>query len=363
MIRDEKLGIYSVTALLITVIITKALISTPSLYVKHSQSAGWLEVLISGLFEIVMLAVVLKLADSYKGCDILDIAESCFGKVIMRILGVLSAIIFVLSTAVIFRSMAEMVRNTVMRGISYETVMAFLLIAGIVAARMGLKTQINVTGLIFPVILITVAVILVINYSRLSFTNIQPYLGTGFSNIINNALLKNASYFEIGLILFFIPFLRSDKDVKIISFTSLSVSILVISVITLLYQLSVPYKAAETFALPLYQMTRMLRAGTFFQRIEPLNLFLWGGAMFIYVGLGIYMTAYTFKRSFDLYDYKPLTISSGIIIALVSLIPGSETTVEKIFDFLMTYGYFIYPIAPLIILIVAKMIKSSNRGV
>ncbi len=361
MIRDEKLGIYSVTALLITIIITKALISTPSLYVKHSQSAGWLEVLISGLFEIIMLAVVLRLAEEYPGCDLLDISQMSFGKTAMRILGLLTWVIFILTTAVIFRSMAEMVRNTVMRGVSYETVMGFLLVVGIVAARLGLKTQVNLTGLIFPVIAIAIAVILIINYSRLSVTNIQPYFGTGFSNILSNAILKNASFFEIGLILFFVPFLRDKKDVKLISFTPLIVSVFVISVITLLYQLSVPYEAAETFALPLYQMTRMLRAGTFFQRIEPLNLFLWGGAMFIYVGLGIYMSANVFKRSFDLYDYKPLTISTGIIIALVSIIPGSETTVEKIFDFLMTYGYFIYPIAPLIILIIARM-KSIERG-
>ncbi len=363
MIRDEKLGVYGITALIATVIITKALISTPSLYIKHSQSAGWIEVLISGLFEFIVLAVILKLTESYNGHDILDIAEISFGKFVMRFMAIVSSVVFIICTAAIFRSMAEMVRNTVMRGVSYETVMAFLLVAGIVAARLGIKTQINLTGLIFPVILIAVAVILVINYSRLSLVNIQPYLGPGFSDVISNALLKNASYFELGLILFFIPFLRGKRDVKKIGFTSLLISVLTISIITLLYQLSVPYKAAETFALPLYQMTRMLRAGTFFQRIEPLNLFLWGGAMFLYVGLGIYMASYTFKRAFDLHDYKPLTLSVGIIVALVSLIPGSETTVEKIFDFLMTYSYFVYPITPLIILIFARMTKSPDRGV
>lgn len=360
MIRNEKVGVYSISALLITVIITKALISTPSLYVKHSQSAGWIEVIASGLFEILILAIVIKLCEIYEGKDFLEIIKLSFGKFAMRCTAVLSAVVFVVSSAAIFRSMEEMVRSTVMRGISYETVTAFLLIGGIVSARMGLKTQCNVNGLILPVVLISVAIVLLINYSRLSLANIRPYLGVGVTEIAKNAVFKNASFFEIGLILFFIPYLRDKRTVKKVAFTSLVISILVVSTITLLYQLAVPYTSASTFELPLYQMSRMIKAGTFFQRIEPLNLFIWGGVMFVYVGLGIYMSAHMLERAYDLCDYKPLTIQTGITVALVSLIPGSETTVEKIFDFIMTYSYFVYPVIPLAILIIAGIRKKHD---
>lgn len=363
MIRDEKISIYGTSALLVSIMITKALISTPSLYAKHSHSAGWIEVLASGIFEIVILAIILKLREEYGKKDIVDIVEVSFGSAAMKITAILSAFVFIIGTAAIFRSMEEMVRNTVMRGVSYESVTAFLLVVGIISARKGLKTQISLNGLILPVIIIAVGLILSINYSRLSIENIKPLFGTGFSSVMKNALFKNASFYEMGLILFFTPFLRDNNDVKKIGFTSLTISVIVISIITLLYQLSVPYTSASTFALPLYQMTRMIKSGTFFQRIEPLNLFVWGGVMFVYVGIGIYMSSYMIKKAFNLFDYKPLTIQSGIIIALVSLIPGSETTVEKIFDFLMSYSYFVYPIAPLIILLLAKAFGKSKGSV
>ncbi len=363
MIRDEKVSIYGTSALLVSITITKALISTPSLYAKHSQSAGWIEVLASGIFEILILAIILKLREEYAEKDIIDIVQVAFGNTAMKIVALLSALVFVVGTAAIFRSMEEMVRNTVMRGVSYETVTFFLLAVGIISARKGLKTQISLNGLILPAVLISVGLILSINPSRLSLENIRPYFGVGFSEVMKNALFKNASFYEMGLLLFFTPFLRSNNIVKRIGFTSLSVSVAVISIIALLYQSAVPYTSASTFALPLYQMTRMINAGTFFQRIEPLNLFVWGGAMFVYVGIGIYMTSYMLKKAFNLSDYKPITIQSGITISLVSLIPGSETTVEKIFDFLMSYAYFVYPIAPLIILISAKIFGKSNGSV
>lgn len=362
MVKSKKFNYYGLTALLITIIITKALLSAPGLYVKHSESAGWIEVLLSGLFEIFTLAVFLKLYNRFDGLSLIDIAENAFGAGGKVIVGGVSVVVFMVSTAAIFRSMAETVRNTVMRGSSYETVMAFLLIAGVTAACMGLRTQINLAGLVLPVILFAVGIILVINISRISLTNIQPFLGTGATDIIKNALLNNASFYEIGAVFFLCRYCGKNKHVKKISFTALSVSVGVISLITLLYQLAVPYEAASTFALPLYQMTRMLRAGTFFQRIEPLNLLFWGMATFVYVGFGIFMCADIMRRTFDLTDYKPLTYVMGIIIALISLIPGSETSVERIFDFIISYSYVVYPILPLLLLILANIITKKKTG-
>lgn len=360
--QNEGIGSYGAIALIVTIISVKALISTPSLYVKHSFSAGWLEVLISGIFELFMLAIVLKFMLSYDKMDLIDISEHAFGKIGKLLCGTIAVIVFTISSAAVFRSFCEMVRGTIIRGLSYETMSAFLLAGGIIAAYFGIRTQINVNSLIMPVMVITVIIILVINYSRISLSNIQPVLGAGVPKIMSNALLKNASFYELGIILFLIPYLGDKRTVKKISFIALGGSVLLISIITLLYQLSVPYEAAGTFALPMYQMTRMIKAGTFFQRIEPLNIFLWGGAMLVYVSLGIWLSAHVFKKTFSVSNHRPLVFILGIVVCLLALIPGSETSVENIYDFLMTYSYIAYPLLPLGLLILAAVFKPRKNG-
>lgn len=353
--KEIKLGNYSTTALITILIITKVLISAPSLYARHSLGAGWLEVLISGLFEMLVLAVLLKLVLNFDGMDIIDIAQHAFGKIGKIITGTGSIVIISISTAAVFRSFEELIRNTVMHGESYEGISVFLLSVGIIAAYLGLSCQAGLNGIITPFVFVIIFLVLLIGVSRYSISNIQPIFGHGITNVISNALLKNSSYFELGILLFIMPYLKEKSSVKRIGFTALGVSITVFTVVTLAYQLSVPYEAAGTFAIPMYQMTRMINAKSFFQRIEPLNTFLWSGAMFVYVGAGIWLSSQIFKKTFSLGDYKPLIYIFAEIICLMALIPGSETSVEKIYDFLMTYSYIAYPIIPIALLTTAQM--------
>lgn len=358
--RNIKIETWGGISLIVTLIITKTLISTPSLYAKQSASAGWIEVLLSGIFELFILAVVLKMALNFEGMDLLDIAYSVFGNTGRCIVGIFSCFIFVISSAAVFRSFGELIRNTVIRGISYETIAFYLLLVGIIGAYLGMQTQININGLVFPFLLFAITLVLLINLPRYSIANLFPFWGNGIKTVVSNALLKNASFYEMGIILFFTPYLGRKTSVKKISFTALIISVLLTSLITLFYQLSVPYEAAGTFALPLYQMTRMIKAGTFFQRIEPLNVFIWGGAIFIYIGVGIRMSAHIFKKTFSLDNTQPLVFVFALIICLLALIPGSETNVERIFDFIVTYSYIAYPILPLLFLILATAFSKNK---
>lgn len=361
--QSKQIGTWGTVSLIITLILTKILISAPSLYAKQSASAGWLEVLISGIFEIFVLTIVFKLALNFEHMDLIDISQHSFGHIGRIITGILSCVVFIISSAAVFRCFGELIRNTVIRGISYDNVAFFMLLVGITGAFLGFRVLLNLNGLMLPFLLGAIVLVLLINAPRYSVSNILPVLGAGGKAIISNALLKNASFYEIGFILFLLPYLKEKTAVKKIGFTALVIAILLTSIITLFYQLSVPYEAAGTFALPLYQMTRMIKAGTFFQRIEPLNTFIWGGAMYLYVGVGIRMAAYIYKKTFSLPRTEPLVFVFALIICLLALIPGSETSVERIYDFLMTYSYIVYPLLPVLLLICATVFSAKNRGV
>ena len=363
MSERNEYGTWGLVSLIITLIITKVLISSPSFYAKQSASAGWLEVMISGIFEIFMLFLVLRLVLNFEKMDLVDIAECAFGRIGKIIVGVLSVAAVVISASAVFRCFCELIRNTVIRGISYDDVSFFILAASLAGAYLGVRKQVNLSGLILPILLVAVAIILLINVPRYSITNILPISGVGVRGIIKNALLKNASFYEIGIILFFLPYLKDKTSVKKTSFTALSVSVILSSIIALQYQLAVPYEAAGSFSLPLYQMTRMIKAGTFFQRIEPLNIFIWSGAMYLYVGIGIRMSAHIYKKTFSISETRPMVFVFALLITLLALIPGSETNVERIYDFILTYGYVAYPLLPLLILISASMIYTRKKEV
>lgn len=358
--ENQVTGMWGSASLIITLITTKVLISTPSLFARHSASAGWIEVVISGLFDLFLLAIILKLVSNYGYKDIIDISEVIFGKKGRYVTGIFSIIVFVISSAAVFRCFCELIRNTVLKGISYNDVSFFVLVVSIVGAFAGMRVLLNSSGIVLPCVLLSVAVIILINFPRYSMANVLPVFGSGVGNVISNALFRNASFYEMGIILFLFPCFGDKTSVKKICFTGLIFSILVTSIITLSYQLSVPYEVSGTFALPLYQMARMIKAGTFFQRIEPLNVFVWGGAMYTYVSVGVRMSAHIYKKTFSLTRTKPLVFIFAYIVSIVALIPSSETSVERIYDFLMTYSYIAYPILPLLILICGAFLRKNE---
>ena len=358
--KNTTVGTYGLITLMITLIITKLLTSAPSLYARHSYGAGWLEVLISGLFEALVLCIVLKLFLKFDNLDLIDISEKILGKIGRVFVGLISIFIFSISSAAILRSFAEMIRNTAMRGMMYEYLVLAVFITGTIGALLGIRTIANLNGLILPVLIISVVVILAINFSRLSILNISPFLGRGGEILLYNSICRNSTFYEIGTILFLTPYIREKAAVKKIGFTALLVSVFLSTLIALFYQLSVPYEAAGTFSYPFYQMTRMLKAGTFFQRIEPLNIFIWGGCAFVYVSFGIWLCSDVFKKTFNLSDRKPTVYLFATIVCFFALIPGSETSVERIFDFLITYACFAYPLFPAVLLIFACILKRKR---
>lgn len=358
--KKNSIGYFSASAFIISLICAKVFISAPSYYAKQSASAGWLEVLISGVFELAMLAVILRLSEGFEGMDIIDIARISFGGAGKIITGVISCAVFLISSAAVFRCFAEMIRSCVINSVSYEYISIFILASVVTAARLGLKTQINLNGLIIPFLGAATVLMLLVIYPLYSETNISPLLGVGMGETLSNALLKNSSYFEIGVLLFLMPYLGGKSDVKKIAFTSLGISVAVLSIITLCYQLAVPYEAAAGFALPMYQMTRMLKAGTFMQRLEPLILFVWSGSLLIYMGAGLWFAGNTFKKTFSLSESKPTVFIFSAIVCLMALIPGSETSVEKIYDFILSYAYIVYPILPLLLLTAARAFEKRR---
>lgn len=358
--KTGQIGTWGAASMLITLMVTKSLISTPSLFARRSASAGWVEVAVSGMFELFMLAIILKLAASHENKDLIDIAESAFGKSGKYITGILSVIVFIISAAAVFRCFCELIRNTVLKGISYNDVSMFIFIVSIVGAVLGMGVLTNASGIILPFVILSTTVIILINIPRYSLSNIMPLFGSGVDNIFYNSFFKNASFFEIGMLLYIAPKIGGKTSVKRIGFTALIISVLLSSVLALCYQLSVPYEVSGAFALPLYQMTRMIKAGTFFQRIEPLNVFAWGSAMYTYVSIGVRMSAHVYKKTFSLTDSKPLVFVFACIVSLVALIPSSETSVERIYDFLMTYSYIAYPILPLLLLICSMLFRKTR---
>lgn len=347
--------------IIVTLICAKVFIAAPSYYARQSLSAGWADVLLSGIFEALILFLVLKLSEGFEGMDLVDIAEASFGTFGRILTGAVSCFVFLAFAAAYFRCFAEMIGSTIIKEISFDYVSVFVLAAVAVGAYLGIRTQINLNCLIIPFLAAAVLIMLLVISPQYTVNNISPLMGAG-GETFSNALLHNASYTELGAILFLIPYLKEKHTVKRVGFTAIFISCALLSLITLCYQLAVPYEAAGSFTLPVYQMTRMLEAGSFMKRLEPLIVFVWSGALFIYIGCTIRFASNSFKKAFSLSAAEPTVFAFAAIVFLAASVPGEKVNITSVTGFLLKYGCAVYPILPLALLALARLFKGRKGG-
>ena len=94
-------------------------------------------------------------------------------------------------------------------------------------------------------------------------------------------------------------------------------------VITLSYTLTFPYPTSTEFVTPMYMMSRMLRIGRYFQRMEAFFEFIWSIALLLYASLYLFAICHVWQKCFDLRYYRPVIFPIVTLMVLLPLIPAS----------------------------------------
>lgn len=81
--------------------------------------------------------------------------------------------------------------------------------------------------------------------------------------------------------------------------------------------------------MPIYQISRLIKIGDFFQRFEAFFEFVWSIAIMLYASLYLFVICYIWKEIFDLKYYKELIFPFTIIIISLSYLPSSTVQLSN----------------------------------
>ena len=97
--------------------------------------------------------------------------------------------------------------------------------------------------------------------------------------------------------------------------------------------------------LPVYQLSKMIRAGEYFQRFEAFFEFIWEISQLLYSSIYIFIIAETLTKAFDLKDRN--AVSYGII-AIITLIASEPISIAEVLEISRIADFATIPIVYLL---------------
>ena len=315
--------------MLVNIITTKMFFTYPRYMVNNSGNSAWIQCIYVSLIYAVIYGVTLNLYKKTSNVNILDAAKAVGGKTMKRTVGILLCAILILNMAVTIRALPESIKTVLLPHTPMKLLMIFLGFAIALGAYMGLYSIGRICSLFMPVAAVVFVFLIFLLIPDYNATNLFPVLGKGTYNLFVKGLSSLGIFSDTIIIFVLIPFFRNYSELKTASTKALAVSSVISFLIVFMYNLIFSYPASEDFMMPIYQVSRLIKIGDFFQRLEAFFEFVWSISMMLYASLYLFTVCYVWKETFDLKYYRELIFPFTIIIISLSYLPASTVQLSN----------------------------------
>jgi len=326
----SKIGTVEAIMLILTIIITHTISSLPREILVSSKSATIINLIFVSTLAILFSYLIVKLMKSFAGSDIIDISEYLGGKIFKNIVGVIFILYFLISSSMLLRSFCESLKIIYYPMTNIVFIIALFVLAICTANRFDFNASLKTNLLIIPLVLASIVFLFFANMSKFVPQRIFPIFGDGLYNTFILGLSNLAAFGGIVYLYFLPPYLKEPEKMKKIAFISIGVSAiyLILCVSTLLFMFSFFINTNEIT--PLYNATRYIEFGNFFQRLESIFLLIWILAFACYLSITTKFAMGIFKKLTNIETKKPLIDVFGILILGITLIPKNYAISDKL---------------------------------
>lgn len=358
----SKIGTLEAIMLILTIVVTHTILSMPRTILVLTKSASIINLIFVSIIAIFISYFIVKLMKKFPGLDLIDISEYLGGKVFKNIIGIIFILYFIISSSILLRNFAESLKIIYYPMSNIIFIISLFIIAVCVANRLDFNASLKTNLLIIPLVLVSMLFLFFSNMNKFVPERIFPIFGDGLFNTFVLGLTNLSAFGGIAYIYFLPPFLKEPDKVKKIALISTGISAiyLILCVSTLLFMFSFFININEIT--PLYNATRYIEFGKFFQRLESIFLLIWILAFACYLSIVTKFSMNILKKLLNLETKKPLIDLFGLLILAIALVPKNYAISDKFETQIYPYTVLAIPfILGISVLIIANLQKRKQK--
>jgi len=361
MLKEGRFGYKEAISLIVISITSKVFFTSASLVSRLVGTAGWYMTLVSAAVAALFFAFLYLLLKRFPGKNIMEINDIVLGKFAGSLLSLVLCAFLMIIASIDMREFTEVLKVFVLPESPPSFIMVIFIISVISLAFAGLETLVRYSK--FLVYLLGAGCIFVILLSIPDFRvyRLFPLLGNGLGKTIINGALRCSFYGEAALVGIMAASLQGTNEIKRIGFYSIFISGLMTSLCLLSFGMVFPYSTAQELVSPMFAMAANVHLGGFLQHMEPIFVFLWNFGSFIEVSALFYSAIMIYCHVFRISDKRPVILPMGTLLFCLNLFPkGIQDVFSAYVQTMRTWGWVIYFLPPVIVLIIAVIRKKKG---
>ncbi len=348
------------TCILINIITVKMLFSFPRTLVLNSGNSAWIQMVLVSLISCVAFWFIIFLYRKAEMKSLMELSNEIGGRGLKIVVGTILSAVLLFNSSLTMRALPESIKTVLLPLTPMSLLILVLGIAIAFGAYMGIFSIARIHSIYIPVAIISLAIFLILLFPDLDITNLFPILGEGTYNIFVDGLSSVSIFSDVIVLFVLLPFCGNYDKVRRASHRALLISSVISILIVLFYNLIYSYPSSKEFMLPVYQMTRLIKIGDFFQRLEAFFEFVWSFAVLLYSSLYLFVLCYIWKEIFDLKYYKPLILPFSIIMCATAYLPSSTVRMSGIQNISSLISIPVSFILPVIIILIHTKKKARD---
>lgn len=359
----SKIGTTEAIMIVLIIIVTHTISALPRDILVSTKSATIINLIFVSTIAIIFSYLVVRLMKNFGGSDLIDISEYLGGKVFKNIVGIIFILYFLISSSIMLRNFCESLKIIYFPMTNIIFILALFILALCTVNRLNFNASLKTNLLIVPLVLASIVFLFFANMNKFVPQRAFPIFGDGLFNTFVLGLGNLAAFGGIAYLYFLPPYLKEPEKMKKIALVSIGISAvyLILCVSTLLFMFSFFINTNEIT--PLYNATRYIEFGSFFQRLESIFLLIWILAFACYLSITSKFAMSIFKKLTNIETKKPLIDIFGLFIFGITLVPKNYAISSKFES--QVYPYLVLGIIFFLgmsILILANLLKKKQKN-
>lgn len=246
----------------------------------------WLAALLAWIPGFISALIAWWLAKRFEGQNVYELTKTILGRYLGTFVNVVFVVYLLYWTTLVTREFAVFTASVVyVQTPEFVFSILFVLIALVGASRhiefVGRAAELAAPFFIGGLILLLVGLIPDVDIGRL-----RPVLAEGWQGVLRQALTPAAYFAEAGWVaLLAMPYLNNLKDGPKALGTGFGVNVAFVTLAAVMFVGVFGPELLSLMAFPTFSAARVIRFGTFLERVEWPLLVLWVGAMGVRVSL------------------------------------------------------------------------------
>lgn len=351
--ENDRISSWQVVVILTSAINGTRILDLPRILVEDAGPDGWLSLLMGHLLAVGAAFLMIKLAQRFPRLTFVEYSQRILGPFLGALVCLGASLFWVLVTARIVRVFADVLKLFVFPRTPIELIIFLMLLLSLYVVRNGLEPMARMLEILFPIMVVTIGLVVLFAIPELDLSNLQPVLARGLGPVIRGGLRQSLEQRGIELFLVMIPFMLAPQRARAVLLAGLGINYL-LQALVFIVTIGVFGMHTKDLLWPVGMLAKFLAIpGGILERLEITFMVIWVTVASASLIVNNYLVCTALARLAKFRKQYPLAFPLAPIIFFIALIPDNIVTTENILLLERLLGLIVAWIAPGLLLLIA----------